>query len=674
MGSKISKAVRPHVKAAALPVATARNDANEERARQEPVLQLPDKYSNDDINIATSTTASTTSQRRNSEPARPAAAASSANMEEAANSFSLFLEELRLRAIESGAAHRTPPSPRVGLPPPPPPAAWAPPPPGEAEVRCMICCAELPKEEDPNYTKEAIKPCRCSGVWCTSCIKALFRDACKDLTLMPPRCCVPIHLHYARPYLSDAEIAEFKSKYDEWSTPHPFYCPVPTCSVFIPERLLPQQAKSNSKRTDSGIGTPNAATFGCPTCQATICAGCRQVAHPNSICNVEEFGIDAATAALLKSWGYKKCPRCGHGVKRMFGCNHMECRCGAHFCWVCMQHRDQCDGQCYEEGEDEYYSDDEPDEPDQSVAQPNEIGNTEQNEAAGADAEASVEQATSTATHPQPVVRPQNLDGGGDRYWERQDIDFGPEPTDDLQDRAWQCVHNFGTYKISLATALTSTPKVECTKCWCTIRPEIKASQSQHQASDKMVPASAGARPRGIQRVRVRDVGRYLPPRGLFRADASVGTAPHLMAPVSPLSQSVPTRETSPMEDVQYTSSDRVFDTYGNIIATTELQEQRRSSLDSPSPQALAVRGKQAPDKTSLEKHKSTVKSFSEVFATLPPPTKTFSLAYECPYCNLLVCEACKDAIVHAQKNDPATANEASMLNRDSEPSIVPFD
>ncbi|CAO2653119.1 Nn.00g025300.m01.CDS01 [Neocucurbitaria sp. VM-36] len=672
MGSKISKAVRPHVKAAATPVATTRSDANEARARQEPALHLPDKYGNDDIQIATSTTTRNTPQRRNSEPARPPPIASNTSMERSEDSvaaFSLFLAEHQLMSIEYGANDPTPRTPTVALPPPPPPASWVPPSPGAEEIQCLICCIQLPKEKDPRYIKEVITPCKtCTNAYCISCVKKMFTDACRDLTRMPPRCCVPIHLHHVRPYLSQAEVAEFKSKYEEWSTPNPFYCPVPTCSVFIPERLLPQQAKPNGKRTDSGVGTPTTNTFPCPTCDARLCVGCRQGAHPDSMCTVAEFGIDAETAALLKSWGYKKCPKCGHGLKRMFGCNHMECRCGAHFCWVCLEGRNECDGGCYDGEDEEFVSDDELDEPAEPMSQPNATERVEPNDgnlstsiAADAVAETSHE-ANQTTSPPQPAVRPRNLDGGGDRYWEEQDLDFGAEPTDDIQDRSWQCRHDFSTYKINLASALTSTTEIECVKCWCTIHPEIEAWTTQRKATDKIVPASAGARPRGIGRGRGRGVGAYLPPRGLFRADAIVGTAPHLMAALSPLSQSVPTREASPMEDVQYT--DRVVDTYGNVIATTELHDQRRASLDS-SPQNFVVPSGQGSNKKPLDDYKFTFRPLSDVFATTA--TK-FSLAHECHRCGLLVCQPCKDA---AMGSTPETSGEG-IENSDPEP--LPFD
>ena len=44
---------------------------------------------------------------------------------------------------------------------------------------------------------------------------------------------------------------------------------------------------------------------------------------------------DEAMGGLLKSNQVRRCPHCGHGVEKRDGCDHMTCRCGADFCWLC---------------------------------------------------------------------------------------------------------------------------------------------------------------------------------------------------------------------------------------------------------------------------------------------------------------------------------------------------
>ncbi|KAH6876159.1 hypothetical protein BKA58DRAFT_136801 [Alternaria rosae] len=653
MGSKFSRAVRPQVKAAASPVATAHHHdtdhANAQTQCQEATPRVSGPYFYDDINVATSTTALAIPQRRNSAPATIfAASATSVAMERAPNittSFLLFLEERRLMSIQHDHADPEPP-PATTMPPPPPapaqPTLTLPLP----EVQCVICCTELPDTKNPKHVKEVIKPCRqCGSAYCGSCIRRMFTECCKDTTRMPPRCCGQIPIHYAKPHLSNEEFTEFKSKYEEWLTPNPFYCPVSTCSAFIPDRLLPEQAtKKQGKRVDSGIGTPTSKAFACPTCSAEICLECRQIAHPDAICNISEFGIDAETTELLKSWGYKRCPKCGHGLKRMYGCLHMECRCGAHFCYICMDEPGDCGGGCIEDDDDDdgedYGSDDEsPSNTNDAPALPDETSQVPEPVEAAA------------ISTPLPASQPRNLDAGGHRYWENQDLDFGEEPGEDYQDRSWNCVHRFETYTIPLAKALVddSAAEMECVKCWSSIHPEIEVPKTvaNDDTKAKTVPASTGRRTargfgrgngpgRGCGRPR----GAYLPPRGLFQVGDAIGTAPHLTTSVlSPLSQSVPERETSPMEDIHY-SSNRVVDTYGNIIATSEIELRRRASDASFVTNVV-------PPQADL-KAQVIFRASSAVFSTAT--TAKFSLAHECIHCALLVCASCRDGIFAAEE------------------------
>ncbi|KAI8941210.1 hypothetical protein NX059_002448 [Plenodomus lindquistii] len=688
MGSRSSKAVLPYRKAAALPVAAAHphdkegEGTNEITGHDDPAPQFPYKLASNDETIATPTTTADM-QQCNGAPA----SSTYANSQHGANmipgpqisdrnsptaGLAMMAPPLQTthdpdaRAADEAA---TPPSPLI---------AHIPnlPLPEESGLQCLACCKPLPKETDPKYTEEVTRPCDCDNAYCIACVRDMFLKACKDSARMPPRCCAQIHLHQVRRYLTAEEVRTFKLKYEEWSTPSPFYCPIPSCSTFIPARLLPTRSGAHGKRTDSGVGTPSEATFSCPSCRIDICAGCRQTAHPGSLCSLTEFGVDAKTSALLKSWGYKKCPKCGHGLKRMFGCSHMECRCGAHFCWVCLSSRDDCHGDC-ENDEDEYSDGDnewsEPDsDDDDDGAQPPSVENHENHDdqqtpqaASGASTPAAlldelpfaVEADRTTAessTRPTENVRSpnrvRNLDGGSHMYWEAQDLDFGDEPIEIAKDPSWNCEHRFDTYKIKLAEALSNDPsstEMECTRCWNSIHPEIKVSgrSSKLLKSSMTIPRRHEATGHPIQRPRRRQRRWDVGARETFveRMTAEAASHPPTTAS-SPLSQSVPARDPSPMEDVQY--SDQVVDTYGTIISTTEQNTPRRSSLDNPAAHGTP---------TSVNNRKS------DVFAT---PPSTFSLAYECRRCALLVCQTCKSACLAAREKEEPVETPAEAAER----------
>ncbi|KAL5345981.1 hypothetical protein ACLOAV_009011 [Pseudogymnoascus australis] len=234
----------------------------------------------------------------------------------------------------------------------------------------------------------------------------------------------------------------YKSKFEEWRTPDRFYCPVPTCSTFIPPRLMKEGPPQNKiEQTSPGYmsvprvhyppksnmhkgalqpqnenfnpgkeqtssskylsvpaihypakasihnGTLQSqnenlnpeekqtplppsllaqqftkkdvevkltasvspisiafSTIICPKCTISICTRCRLLQHPDAPC--PQTDLDPILSTQLEKWKIKRCPKCRAGVRRMFGCSHVECRCGAHFCFSCLQPMKKCDGRC----------------------------------------------------------------------------------------------------------------------------------------------------------------------------------------------------------------------------------------------------------------------------------------------------------------------------------------
>jgi hypothetical protein len=665
MGSKISKACvrRPHVNAAAsvsIPVPSSDNHEQKTTPRQE--LRLPDIKS--ELPLVDDTYADVAASSIEHDSFALADDVDAMEIETRprqstdSRSGSLFRG---LQELPGDVLDYDPPPPAIERPRKPPPPREPPP------VICIICGDHFARAEEHT----AIRPCsRCDSPYCKTCLKTMFVKACTDMSRMPPKCCSQVALHHVRPYLTQEELALFKAKYEEWSTPKPFYCPVARCSAFIPERLLPRKRTNQGKqRVDSGVGTPTSNVIACPSCETDICIDCRNLAHANSTCGPLDFGIDKETAELLKTWGYKRCPKCGNGLKRMFGCNHMECRCGAHFCWVCLKNQENgCDGGCYD-AEEEDYSDGEPDRDDDE--EQTESENTNNAELSTAEELAVAQTVEPTAveliTPPlvsqpaetQPTPRVLNLDGGSGRYWEEADYDFGGEPTDDIQDRAWDCYHDFTTAKVSLADSLRKAPSatgMECMKCWCAIHPEIQMPNSINNGGIRTVTSMASPRP-----TRGRGRGR----RGT-RLQPYPARNPFQTQPAALLGSSVPvsTSHSQPMEGIQYNpfaqpapaSSERVIDTYGNTITTTEtpISPRRASldvdmldedSLDEPMPEWLT----NGPMAKTLPAPKHVHKPSRINLATSSSP---FSFAYYCDDCGLFVCNSCKDNLLAAMKEE----------------------
>jgi len=678
MGSTFSKAVRPHVHAAASVTAPVPTSELETETHQDS--RLPDidgehgqVVLNDTLaNVATS---STTEHN----PLAPADDAHADTMETETNprqstdsySGSAFrgLLELPGDILDySPPEHMQPP-------------AVAPPPnlpdmPG-LRLNCLICSEDL----DENT---ALKPCpRCSNPFCMDCLKEMFVNACTDMTRMPPKCCNQIPLHHARPYLTQEEITMFKAKYEEWSTPHPFYCPVARCSAFIPERLLLQEmmSRKGKQRVDSGVGTPTPAVVTCPSCETDICTTCRNLAHTHTTCDPLEFGIDKKTAELLEIWGYKRCPKCGHGLKKMYGCDHMECRCGAHFCWLCLENDENgCSYGCgvdssgCEGDSDENDSDEEPDrEEDEEQSRPGETGDgAEYPAVAHTIEEAQVAEGTQPAEEsitPQPTTRVLNLDGGSSRYWENQDHDFGGEPNGQYYDQSWACDHSFNTALVNLADSLLKAPSatsMECMKCWGAIHPEIKMSRSIDSCGVRSVTYIEGP-----MSMRGRGPGRRLSRRAGVRAHPYLMRNPFNGQSDTTRASSVPnfTLHSQPTDSVQNkpfsppaaAGVEQVIDTYGNIITTTETPTPRRRAstdatmldvhlLDRLEPEWLPAThsAMRIPPVTTIPHQTSPPPIHKHSPISLATNSTPFSLAYQCSNCDILVCSTCKDRALAA--------------------------
>ncbi len=151
----------------------------------------------------------------------------------------------------------------------------------------------------------------------------------------------------------------YKMKFIERDTQDRLYCPVASCSTFIPPKLI-NNSKKVFKLSNMIVDTEDPMEIDshppeylkvkvtCPKCLVLICTHCRALGHDGP-CKSED--IDAELAAQLEKWRIKRCPKCRAGVRKMYGCNHVECRCGAHFCWACLMPVSDCDGRCEEEEE-----------------------------------------------------------------------------------------------------------------------------------------------------------------------------------------------------------------------------------------------------------------------------------------------------------------------------------
>jgi len=77
------------------------------------------------------------------------------------------------------------------------------------------------------------------------------------------------------------------------------------------------------------------------TCGHSWCFNCGESAHLPCGCSLAEKWLslcrtDAENVTWIRAFT-KRCPKCQSMIEKNEGCNHMTCRCGYEFCWLCKQ-------------------------------------------------------------------------------------------------------------------------------------------------------------------------------------------------------------------------------------------------------------------------------------------------------------------------------------------------
>ncbi|GAB1313329.1 hypothetical protein MFIFM68171_03539 [Madurella fahalii] len=188
---------------------------------------------------------------------------------------------------------------------------------------CVACC-------DKKYATD-VAACPCSHDYCRDCLDSLFKASLTDETLFPPRCCgreIPLQIY--RDLVNDAKfMGTFRAKKIEFETPNRTYCHQPACSTFVP----PQSIRLN-------VGT-------CVRCFGQTCSICKARAHQGSDCP-QDTALQE-TLRLAAEQGWQRCSSCQSVVELHHGCNHITCRCGYQFCYVCGERWKTCGCQQWDE-------------------------------------------------------------------------------------------------------------------------------------------------------------------------------------------------------------------------------------------------------------------------------------------------------------------------------------
>ncbi|XP_043708629.1 ATP-dependent RNA helicase DEAH11, chloroplastic-like [Telopea speciosissima] len=205
----------------------------------------------------------------------------------------------------------------------------------KGEGTCPICLCEV----DDCYQLQG-----CAHLFCRSCLVEQCDSAIKSHNGFPLCCTLegcgtPIFLTDLKSLLPSEKLEDlFRASLGAYvigSGGTYRFCPSPDCpSVY--------------RVADPGsTGEP----YSCGACFVETCTRCHLEYHQYVSCEMyKEFKNDPDLS--LKEWRkgkeqVKGCPACGYTIEKVEGCNHIECKCGRHICWVCLDFFDTSE-QCYE--------------------------------------------------------------------------------------------------------------------------------------------------------------------------------------------------------------------------------------------------------------------------------------------------------------------------------------
>lgn len=153
-------------------------------------------------------------------------------------------------------------------------------------------------------------------------------------------CNIKLTVDGCKQFLSSKWVEVWTKRLEEAAIPDSdkVYCPYPNCSALMTLSGIDRsrQACSSSHPFPTAIGCTE-----CKQCHKLFCIECRVPWHIGMSCQEYQrrapqlHSVDAKFHLLAKNSRWKRCTKCKHMIELAEGCNHMTCRCGFEFCYVC---------------------------------------------------------------------------------------------------------------------------------------------------------------------------------------------------------------------------------------------------------------------------------------------------------------------------------------------------
>eukprot|EP00163_Fabomonas_tropica_P033356 TRINITY_DN870_c0_g1_i1.p1 TRINITY_DN870_c0_g1~~TRINITY_DN870_c0_g1_i1.p1 ORF type:complete len:656 (+),score=93.32 TRINITY_DN870_c0_g1_i1:350-2317(+) len=189
-------------------------------------------------------------------------------------------------------------------------------------VQCSICYDDISPAMAFSLTN-------CEHRFCEECLSSYVRVQVMELgNVQHLRCpgidCTSEHIDPA--VFDRVTTEEIRGKYHQWKSlrddPNNTTCP--KCETIV-------------RRKTKWGGTKWKKNVVCSECDHKFCFK-HGDAHVGSTCRAYNSRNGENGNKQWKKKHAKKCPKCKVPVEKSSGCNHMECPCGAAWCWLCGKH------------------------------------------------------------------------------------------------------------------------------------------------------------------------------------------------------------------------------------------------------------------------------------------------------------------------------------------------
>ncbi|KAL2889809.1 putative E3 ubiquitin-protein ligase ARI9 [Ceratocystis lukuohia] len=185
------------------------------------------------------------------------------------------------------------------------------------QVECVSCLDDFDSRVTVRVT--------CHN-YCFECFERLIEACTTNEAQWPPKCCLnTIDFKLIKRYCSASLRRTVQARSNEWNVPvsERVYCSQTSCGLFI----APPSINLAERRATCNAGH-------------RTCTLCRGPHHGQGDCPADQ-DLEQMTV-LAGEMGWKRCIDCRAMVEHREACQHMTCRCGAQFCYVCGQRWRSC--------------------------------------------------------------------------------------------------------------------------------------------------------------------------------------------------------------------------------------------------------------------------------------------------------------------------------------------